>query len=91
MLGTILIVILILLLIGALPTWPYSSGWGYYPGGGTRRHSDHRPCAGFSWTHLVARPHRRLQAYDNSITLIGAAYLQRKIAPVRPRLFPKQR
>ena len=34
MLGTTLIVILILLLIGALPTWPYSSGWGYYPGGG---------------------------------------------------------
>jgi len=33
-LGTILIVVLILLLIGALPTWPYSSGWGYYPGGG---------------------------------------------------------
>ena len=32
--GTILIVILILLLIGALPTWPYSSGWGYYPSGG---------------------------------------------------------
>ena len=32
--GTILIVILILLLIGALPTWPYSSGWGYYPTGG---------------------------------------------------------
>jgi hypothetical protein len=34
MLSTILIVVLILLLIGALPTWPYSSGWGYYPGGG---------------------------------------------------------
>ena len=34
MLRTILIVILILLLIGALPSWPYSSGWGYYPGGG---------------------------------------------------------
>jgi hypothetical protein len=34
MLWTILIVILVLLLIGALPTWPYSSGWGYYPGGG---------------------------------------------------------
>ena len=34
MLSTILIVILILLLIGALPRWPYSSGWGYYPGGG---------------------------------------------------------
>jgi hypothetical protein len=34
MLSTILIVLLILLLIGALPTWPYSSGWGFYPGGG---------------------------------------------------------
>jgi hypothetical protein len=33
-LGTILVIILILLLIGALPTWPYSSGWGYYPVGG---------------------------------------------------------
>ena len=32
--GTILIVILILLLVGALPTWPYSAGWGYYPSGG---------------------------------------------------------
>ena len=31
---TILIIILILLLNGALPTWPYSSGWGYYPTGG---------------------------------------------------------
>ena len=31
---TILIVILILLLLGALPTWPYSTGWGYYPSGG---------------------------------------------------------
>ena len=31
---TILFVILILLLIGALPTWPYSSSWGYYPSGG---------------------------------------------------------
>ncbi|HEY3639070.1 MAG TPA: DUF3309 family protein [Rhizomicrobium sp.] len=30
----ILLIILILLLIGALPLWPYSSGWGYYPGGG---------------------------------------------------------
>ena len=34
MLGTILLVILILFLLGALPTWPYSSGWGYYPSGG---------------------------------------------------------
>ena len=33
-LGTILLIIFILLLIGALPTWPYSSGWGYYPVGG---------------------------------------------------------
>ena len=34
MLGTILIILLILILIGALPHWPYSSGWGYYPSGG---------------------------------------------------------
>lgn len=33
MVSTILIVLLILLLIGALPTWPYSSEWGYGPGG----------------------------------------------------------
>jgi len=32
--STILLIILILLLIGALPTWPYSSGWSYYPSGG---------------------------------------------------------
>jgi hypothetical protein len=32
--GTILIIILVLLVLGALPTWPYSSGWGYYPSGG---------------------------------------------------------
>jgi len=31
---TILVVVLILLLLGALPTWPYSTGWGYYPSGG---------------------------------------------------------
>ena len=34
MLGTILLIVLILALVGALPTWPYSSGWGYYPSGG---------------------------------------------------------
>jgi hypothetical protein len=34
MLGTILLIILILILIGSLPTWPYSGGWGYYPSGG---------------------------------------------------------
>jgi hypothetical protein len=32
--STILLIILVLLLIGALPSWPYSSGWGYYPSGG---------------------------------------------------------
>ncbi len=32
--GTILLIILILALFGALPSWPYSSGWGYYPSGG---------------------------------------------------------
>jgi hypothetical protein len=34
MLGAILLIIIILLLVGALPTWPYSGGWGYYPSGG---------------------------------------------------------
>jgi hypothetical protein len=32
--STILLIILIILLLGALPTWPYSTGWGYYPSGG---------------------------------------------------------
>ena len=32
--NTILFIILILLLVGALPTWPYSASWGYYPSGG---------------------------------------------------------
>jgi hypothetical protein len=34
MLGTILIIVLILMLLGSLPTWGYSSGWGYFPSGG---------------------------------------------------------
>jgi hypothetical protein len=34
MLGAILLIILILALLGALPTWGYSGGWGYYPSGG---------------------------------------------------------
>jgi hypothetical protein len=34
MVRTILLVLLVLLLLGALPTWPYSAGWGYYPSGG---------------------------------------------------------
>jgi len=33
-LGTILLILFIILLLGALPTWPYSGGWGYYPSGG---------------------------------------------------------
>jgi Protein of unknown function (DUF3309) len=32
--GTLLLIILILLLVGVLPAWPYSSGWGYWPSGG---------------------------------------------------------
>jgi Protein of unknown function (DUF3309) len=32
--GTILLIILILMLVGVLPTWPHSSSWGYYPSGG---------------------------------------------------------
>lgn len=31
---TILLIIVVLMLVGALPSWPYSSGWGYYPSGG---------------------------------------------------------
>lgn len=32
--GTVLLIVLIVILLGALPTWPYSAGWGYYPSGG---------------------------------------------------------
>jgi len=31
---TILLIVVIILLLGAMPTWPYSAGWGYYPSGG---------------------------------------------------------
>ena len=34
MLGTILIVVIVLMLLGAIPTWPHSRQWGYYPSGG---------------------------------------------------------
>jgi hypothetical protein len=34
MMRTILLIVLVLLILGALPTWPYSAGWGYYPSGG---------------------------------------------------------
>jgi hypothetical protein len=33
-LRTVILILVILLLLGSLPTWPYSSGWGYYPSGG---------------------------------------------------------
>ncbi|WP_140626663.1 DUF3309 family protein [Methylibium rhizosphaerae] len=33
-LTTLLLIVLVLLVVGALPTWPYSSSWGYYPSGG---------------------------------------------------------
>jgi Protein of unknown function (DUF3309) len=33
-LRTVILILVILLLLGTLPTWPYSSGWGYYPSGG---------------------------------------------------------
>jgi hypothetical protein len=32
--GTILIIVLVLMLVGVLPTWPHSASWGYYPSGG---------------------------------------------------------
>jgi len=32
--GLILVILFVLIIVGALPTWPYSSGWGYYPSGG---------------------------------------------------------
>jgi hypothetical protein len=34
MLGTVLVILLILMLLGALPTWPHSRSWGYFPSGG---------------------------------------------------------
>jgi len=34
MLQTVLVILLVIMLLGALPTWPYSAGWGYYPSGG---------------------------------------------------------
>ena len=44
MLGTILLIILICFLVGALPTWPYSTGWGYYPSRpGSYRHYPPHP------------------------------------------------
>ncbi len=32
--GTILLIVLVLMILGALPTWPHSKNWGYYPSGG---------------------------------------------------------
>jgi Protein of unknown function (DUF3309) len=44
-LGTILLIILILLVLGALPTWPYSGERGYYPSGWPRTGARRRPCS----------------------------------------------
>ena len=52
MLSTILIIILILLLIGALPTWPYSAGWGYGPGGVLGLILNHHHHSGAAWAAL---------------------------------------
>lgn len=55
MLITILMIILLLAEIGAVPAWPYSTGWGYYPSGGAGTGSD---CAGrftFDGQDLIAR------------------------------------
>jgi hypothetical protein len=51
--STILLIIVILLLIGALPSWPYSRGWGYYPSGGTRFSSRNCIDPRRSWTVVV--------------------------------------
>ena len=34
MLGTVLVIVLVLMLLGAMPAWPHSRNWGYYPSGG---------------------------------------------------------
>jgi hypothetical protein len=34
MLGTVLVILLVLMLLGSIPTWPHSRSWGYYPSGG---------------------------------------------------------
>ena len=53
MLGTMLVVILILALLGALPRWSHSRSWGYAPIGGARSHLGHRRHSPGSWPHLT--------------------------------------
>ena len=48
----LLLIVLIILLVGALPTWPYSSGWGYYPSGGLGPNSRDPSGAPASWANL---------------------------------------
>jgi hypothetical protein len=43
---TLLLIILVVLLLAVLPTWPYSTAWSYYPSGGVGSGADHRPCSG---------------------------------------------
>ncbi len=52
---TILLIILVLLLVGALPLWPYNTGWGYYPSGGIGCGPDHLVGACFGRSDLTAR------------------------------------
>ena len=61
MLGTILVIILILLLVGALPTWPYSTGWGLLSRRGTRYRPDNRYRFAFNGTNIARNIGSRLQ------------------------------
>jgi hypothetical protein len=56
--GTILLIILILLLVRALPTWPYSSGWGYCPSGGLGPCSDHPAYFGADGSNIAMATRR---------------------------------
>ena len=53
--GTILLVILILMLIGVFPTWPHSRGWGYGPSGGLGTDPDHLTGPGLIGHNLAAK------------------------------------
>jgi len=59
-LGTILLIILVILLIGALPAWPYSAAWGPYPAGILGNRSYHRADTRASWTPLTRQTRVKL-------------------------------
>jgi hypothetical protein len=58
MLSTILLIILIILLIGALPTWPYSGGWGYYPSSGLGLLGDYHYRSARLGSNIASGPER---------------------------------